>query len=130
MLDSLFYFFLPLLPGQDSASANFGHELLTINDIADVNPLADHPFGIAGPDIEGELTPFDFGQHGGCDDFGTDAVRYPMFWVKFDQLRPFLAQQYVFLNDDNNLARYSLDDYFTLGMYDGDIVTCRKWKGC
>ena len=78
LLDSLFYFFLPLLPGQDSASANFGHELLTINDIADVNPLADHPFGIAGPDIEGELTPFDFGQHGGCDDFGTDARRLDM----------------------------------------------------
>ncbi|MCM1225059.1 MAG: gliding motility protein GldN, partial [Lachnospiraceae bacterium] len=29
-------------------------------------------------------------------DFG-DQNRYPMFWVKFDQLRPYLAQQYVFL---------------------------------
>ena len=77
-MDSLFYFFLPLLPGQDSASANFGHELLTIDDITDMDPLADHPFGIAGPDIEGELTPFDFGQHGGCDDFGTDARRLDM----------------------------------------------------
>lgn len=53
-------------------------------------------------------------------DFGGEA-RYPMFWVKFDNLRPILAQQYVFLDDDNNLARYSLDDYFNLGMYQGDI---------
>lgn len=53
-------------------------------------------------------------------DFGGEA-RYPMFWVKFDALRPFLAQQYVFLSDDNNLAQYSLDDYFNLGMYDGEI---------
>lgn len=53
-------------------------------------------------------------------DFGGEA-RYPMFWVKFDALRPYLAQQYIFLDDDNNLARYSLDDYFNLGMYNGDI---------
>lgn len=60
-------------------------------------------------------------------DYGEE-TRYPMFWVKFDQLRPFLAQQYVFLNDDNNLARYSLDDYFTLGMYDGDIVKTKNLR--
>ena len=53
-------------------------------------------------------------------DFGGE-TRYPMFWVKFDALRPYLAQQYVFLSDDNNLAQYSLDDYFNLGMYKGDI---------
>lgn len=53
-------------------------------------------------------------------DFGGE-TRYPMFWVKFDALRPWLAQQYVFLSDDNNLEKYSLDDYFNLGMYKGDI---------
>ena len=53
-------------------------------------------------------------------DFGGE-TRYPMFWVKFDALRPYLAQQYIFLNDDNNLPQYSLDDYFNLGMYKGDI---------
>ena len=60
-------------------------------------------------------------------DFGGD-VRYPMFWVKFDQLRPFLAQQYVFLSDNNNLPQYSLDDYFVLGMYDGDIYKTRNLR--
>lgn len=53
-------------------------------------------------------------------DFGGE-TKYPMFWVKFDALRPYLAQQYIFLSDDNNLAQYSLDDYFNLGMYKGDI---------
>lgn len=53
-------------------------------------------------------------------DFGGEA-KYPMFWVKYDQLRPWLAQQYVFLTDDNNLPQYSLDDYFNLGMYKGEI---------
>lgn len=60
-------------------------------------------------------------------DFGGDA-RYPMFWVKFDALRPYLAQQYVFLSDDNNLARHSLDDYFNMGMYDGEIYKTRNLR--
>lgn len=60
-------------------------------------------------------------------DFGGEA-RYPMFWVRFDQLRPYIAQQYIFLNDDNNLPTYSLDDYFNLGMYEGDIYKTRNLR--
>lgn len=60
-------------------------------------------------------------------DFGGD-TRYPMFWVKFDALRPWLAQQYVFLSDDNNLEQYSLDDFFTMNMYDGDIYKYKNLR--
>lgn len=60
-------------------------------------------------------------------DFGGE-MRLPMFWVKFDALRPFLAQQYIFLSDDNNLPQYSLDDYFNLGMYDGEIYKTRNLR--
>lgn len=60
-------------------------------------------------------------------DFGGEA-RYPMFWVKYDQLRPHLASQYVFLSDDNNLPQYSIDDYFNLGMYKGDIYKTRNLR--
>ncbi len=60
-------------------------------------------------------------------DFGGEA-RYPMFWVKFDALRPYLAQQYIFLNDDNNLPQYNLDDYFNMGMYDGEIYKTRNLR--
>ena len=60
-------------------------------------------------------------------DFGGEA-RYPMFWVRFDVLRPYLAQQYIFLNDDNNLPQYSLDDYFNLAMYDGEIYKTRNLR--
>lgn len=60
-------------------------------------------------------------------DFGGEA-KYPMFWVKYDQLRPWLAQQYVFLSDDNNLPTYSIDDYFNLGMYKGDIYKTRNLR--
>ncbi len=60
-------------------------------------------------------------------DFGGETP-FPMFWVKFDALRPYLAQQYVFLSDDNNLARYSLDDYFNMGMYDGEIYKTKNLR--
>ncbi len=60
-------------------------------------------------------------------DFGGE-MKLPMFWVRFDALRPFLAQQYIFLSDDNNLPQYSLDDYFNLGMYEGDIYKTRNLR--
>ncbi|MCM1076143.1 MAG: gliding motility protein GldN [Bacteroides sp.] len=61
-------------------------------------------------------------------DFGGEAVKYPMFWVKYDDLRPFLTTQNIFTNDDNNLASCTYDDYFQLGLYKGDIYKTRNLK--
>ena len=61
------------------------------------------------------------------DEYSGEA-RYPMFWVKFDNLRPYLAQQFVFVSDDNNIPQYSLDDYFNLGLYDGEIYKTRNMR--
>ena len=51
-----------------------------------------------------------------------------MFWVKLNDIRPYLAQQYVFTDDDNNLPRYSLDDFFKLNMYTGDIIKTKNLR--
>ncbi len=59
-------------------------------------------------------------------DFGGEAVKYPMFWVKLQDLRPWLAQQYIFTEDDNNLPKYTYDDFFLLTMYKGDIYKTRN----
>lgn len=61
-------------------------------------------------------------------DFGYEAVKYPMFWVKFDELRPFLSTQNIFTSDDNNLASCTYDDYFQLGLYKGDIYKTRNLR--
>lgn len=61
-------------------------------------------------------------------DFGGEAVRYPMFWVKMDVLRPYLTQQAIFVDDDNNLARYNYDDFFQIGLYEGDIYKTRNLR--
>lgn len=61
-------------------------------------------------------------------DFGGEAVKYPMFWLKFDELRPFISTQNIFVTDDNNLATCTYDDYFALGMYDGEIYKTRNLR--
>lgn len=61
-------------------------------------------------------------------DFGGEAVKYPMFWIKFDALRPSLSQQYIFTDDDNNLPKYNYDDFFNLAMYKGEIYKTRNLK--
>lgn len=61
-------------------------------------------------------------------DFGGEAVKYPMFWIKFSDLRPYLSTQNIFIDDDNNLASYTFDDYFQLGLYDGEIYKTRNLR--
>ncbi len=62
------------------------------------------------------------------DEFGGDAIKYPMFWVLLNDIRPYMANQYVFTDDDNNLSRYSLDDFFKLGMYTGEIYKTKNLR--
>ncbi len=62
------------------------------------------------------------------DEFGGDPIKFPMFWVKLNDIRPYIAQQYVFTDDDNNLTRYNLDDFFKLNMYQGDIYKVKNLR--
>lgn len=61
-------------------------------------------------------------------DWGGEAVKYPMFWVKMENLRPYLAQQEIFTTDDNNLATTTYDDFFANNMYKGEIYKTRNLK--
>jgi gliding motility associated protien GldN len=62
------------------------------------------------------------------DEWSGLSKPYPMFWVKLNDIRPYLAQQYIFTDDDNNLARYSLDDFFKLNMYTGEIYKTKNMR--
>lgn len=46
------------------------------------------------------------------DDFGDGGTKYPLFWVKYDDLAPFLAKQQMMTSNLNNAAVMSVDDYF------------------
>lgn len=62
------------------------------------------------------------------DDGYGNVIPFPMFWVKLNDIRPYIAQQYIFTDDDNNLTRYNLDDFFKLNMYTGDIYKVKSLR--
>ncbi len=51
---------------------------------------------------------------------------YPLFWIKYSELRPYISTNLMMLDDMNNLAQATLDDFFTLRMYQGDIVKVKN----
>ena len=55
------------------------------------------------------------------DDFGGEAAKYPLFWVKYSEVEPYLSRQSVKTSDVNDPAVMNLDDYFTLNKYKGTI---------
>jgi hypothetical protein len=63
------------------------------------------------------------------DDFGGEATQYPLFWVKYSDLEPFLNRQTVMPSSLNNAATMSMDDFFTLNMYRGQIYKTNNAQG-
>lgn len=55
--------------------------------------------------------------------------KYPLFWVKYSDLEPFLSRQTVMTSNLNNAATMSMDDYFTLNRYEGTIYKTNNMLG-
>ena len=55
------------------------------------------------------------------DDFGGESTQYPLFWVKYTDLEPFLNRLTVMASSLNNAATMSMDDFFTTNQYRGKI---------
>lgn len=63
------------------------------------------------------------------DDFGDGATSYPLFWVRYDDLAPFLSKQTIMTSNLNNAAMMSIDDYFTKNSYRGKIYKTTNMLG-
>lgn len=63
------------------------------------------------------------------DDFGDAAQKYPLFWVKYDDIAPFLSKQIIMTSNLNNAATMSVDDYFTRNKYSGKIYKTTNMLG-
>lgn len=63
------------------------------------------------------------------DDFGDAATSYPLFWVRYDDLAPFLTKQTIMTSNLNNAATMSMDDFFTKNMYSGKIYKTTNMLG-
>ena len=47
--------------------------------------------------------------------------KFPLFWVKYDDVKNYLSGQDVMTSNLNNAARMSMDDFFSTNHYKGDI---------
>ncbi len=63
------------------------------------------------------------------DDFGDGATKYPLFWVKYSDLAPYLAKQMVMTSNVNNAAMMSIADYFATNSYKGKIYKTNNMLG-
>ncbi len=63
------------------------------------------------------------------DDFGDGGTKYPLFWVKYDDLAPYLAKQQMMTSNLNNAAVMSVDDYFVRNQYQGKIYKTNNMLG-
>ena len=64
-----------------------------------------------------------------ADDFGDGEVKYPLFWVKYDDVAPFLSKQTIMTSNLNNAATMSVEDYFTMNCYKGKIYKTTNMLG-
>ena len=63
------------------------------------------------------------------DDPNSQGTAYPLFWVKYSDLEPFLNRQTVMTSSLNNAATMSMDDYFTMNKYRGKIYKTTNMLG-
>lgn len=49
------------------------------------------------------------------------SVRIPLFWVKYSDVQPYLSQQPIMLSAKNNATTATMDDFFSLNLYRGQI---------
>lgn len=65
----------------------------------------------------------------GADDFATEATPYPLFWLKYEDIAPWLAKLPMMGSNLNNVSNLTADDYFTLNRYEGKIYKTANLQG-
>lgn len=63
------------------------------------------------------------------DIFGGEAVPHPMFWLKYEDIAPYLAKLELMASNYNNAATISADDYFNTKQYEGTIYKTNNLQG-
>lgn len=55
------------------------------------------------------------------DDFGAESTPYPMFWVRYEDVRPYAAQMPIMISSLNNASTQTINDFFIKRNFDGEI---------
>lgn len=54
-----------------------------------------------------------------ADEMGENTM--PMFWVPYEEVRPYIMNGYIMTSNANNAMTFTYDDYFRRRMFKGDI---------
>jgi len=54
-------------------------------------------------------------------DSESTAFREPLFWIPYEDIRPYAARMPVMASDLNNVMNKTIDDYFNMRLYEGEI---------
>jgi gliding motility associated protien GldN len=65
----------------------------------------------------------------GADEFSSEATPYPLFWVKYDDVAPWLAKLPMMPSNLNNVTNMTADDFFTMNRYEGTIYKTNNMQG-
>ena len=60
---------------------------------------------------------------------GAEAVAFPLFWVKYDDVASYLARLPMMGSNLNNVSNMTADDFFTMHHYDGKIYKTNNLQG-
>ncbi len=55
------------------------------------------------------------------DDYGAPQT-VALFWLPYENIRPYITNSLIMTSDINNAKRFTIDDYFRLRMFDGEII--------
>jgi len=56
-----------------------------------------------------------------CPVLVEEGINNPMFWLNYEEISPYLAQTQLMTSSFNNTSNMSVDDYFVMHQYEGDI---------
>lgn len=62
------------------------------------------------------------------EEYGYEPARYPLCWIKYEDLKPYLMEQVVMMSDDNNMPAGTYADYFSTRKYKGEIYKTRNLR--
>ena len=65
----------------------------------------------------------------GADEFSSDATPYPLFWLKYDDIAPWLSKLPMMGSNLNNVSNMTADDFFTMNRYEGKIYKTNNLQG-
>lgn len=54
-------------------------------------------------------------------DYEASTVRYPLFWIPYEEIRPYALRMPIMTSSLNNTMTGTIDDFFRKGNYEGEI---------